>query len=397
MPSRPGGAFARSGNDVRKLAVALFSVCTLGGRVATGGEQPPSAEPTEHRSAPLVVRVAVVGAELGESFGARIQSWFRPPTRVVLSHAPTLSAEEFLGAVPEDTVKVSVDLRAPEQAQVYLVVSRNSRERCLMRDVVLGEGLDEVGQEQLAQLVFSSVLAVWEGSAESSRSELEQRLGVATEPARSEPGTELRARAPAPPPAPADVPRGLPSRASSASLFAYSLRVGYGTSFRGGPEGLAHGPELWGTLYESHGRHSLGGFLRASYLVPVETTTAQLLELELAGARLRMGLSYARVLADAFGLETGAGVGTDIFHFRPRVPPPLRAQAAETEVRPVASLHLGCSILAGQVRVVPLGTVDFQLERTRYRVARNAGQQVFEPWLVQPGFVLLFAWVTGRP
>jgi hypothetical protein len=343
----------------------------------------------------------LVGPEPAANFRERLQSWFKSGTLVTIAHEPTLRADQILGARQPDVVDVWLDLRVPDVVHIYLVVSGADAERCLVRDLALEHGMDELDQERLVQIVFSSALAVWEGRAESARAEVERRLG-ASEAAAAPPvsaSAEPTPPAPGPPPDSSEVaPRWAVETSPGSRLVQveYAARVGYGISTRG-PEGLAHGPELWGTLLERRGSWLLGGFLTTRYLVPFEATAKEL-KLELTGMRAKTGVSVGRIVNEVLRVEADAGIGADVVHYRPFVSSGLHAQPGATEVRPVVGAFMAGSIPAGPGRIVLAAGADIQFDHTTYQITRQGQTHVaLEPWLVQPGVAVLFALGSARP
>jgi hypothetical protein len=265
----------------------------------------------------------------------------------------------------------------------------------LVRDLALERGMDELDQERLAQVVFSSVLAVWEGHAESARAEIERRLG-ASEASEAPPA---HTRAEPTPPNSNDVAQGSAVEMSLGSRpvsVEYSARVGYGISTRG-PEGLAHGPELWAVMLQRHHRALMGGFLTVRYLVPFEASQGDL-TLKLTGMRAKVGTSVGWIANQVFRTEAGAGIGVDVVHYEPHVSSGLFPHPGDTEMRPVVGAFIAGSMLAGPMRIVLAAVADVQLVRTNYQISRQ-GQTavVLTPWSIQPGLVLAFALGSERP
>jgi hypothetical protein len=358
---------------------------------------PPPSSPSSVRAAdPPLVNVFVVGSELGSSFAGRVQSWFSGRTRVDFVSAPALRADVILSPKPPDVVEVWLDVRVQNAAHVYLVVSGPTGERCLLRDVELAQGLDELGREQLAQVIYSAVLAVWEGRDQSARGELERRLGVTPAVASdSKHGSPIRS-----PVAPRFAKGETDARRAARASNGTSVYGGYGASWRG-EERLAHGPELWGTLWERHGATRLGGLAVARYLLPVHAR-ADDITLTLTGARLQIGVSAERELGEAFRAAAGASLGAVWVHYRPEVrgnaSPSLHAASDEWELRPVAGVFVAVTARVGPVELALVPELDLPLTRTRYAVSqRGTLLSLFEPWMVQPGLAVLGGWSTPHP
>ncbi len=357
-------------------------------RVASGQ---PSSAPAAAHAAPAAVHVVVVGTKPGPSFLEGLQSWFGAGTSVSLAYEPTLSAESVLSPATTDSerrVEVWIDLRKLEAAHTYFVVAGQRHPRFLVRDVPLDNGLDEIGQERVSEAVYASALALWEGTADTPRAELERDLGYAASPVE-QPNPPL-------PPPPADMapPGAVPTARRSAPParppardYRYSVGSGYGITARG-EEGLAHGPELWGTLLWGRHRTAAGVWLSAQYLLPVEPSASNV-ALRIDGARFRLGPAVRHAVGD-FAFETGAGIGADVIHYVATTTAPARALPGNTETRPVANIYAATQLSVGGGRFGLVVQVHFQLEDTHYAVVRPSGpENVLTPWRVQPGLSLV--------
>ncbi len=378
-----------------RLALAIALGCSELWAAPNGSLEQTVPTSAERHAAPPRVRVILVGPEPASSFRQRLQSWFQSETRVTIANAATLRVDQILGDGQPNVVDVWLDLRVRDVVHVYLVVSGKDAGRRLVRDLALEHGMDELDQERLAQVVFSSVLAVWEGHAESARAEIERRLG-ASEARKSPP---VRASAEPKTPKSNDVAQGPAVEMSPGSrplLTEYSARVGYGISARG-REGLAHGPELWAIMLQRRHRALMGGFLMARYLVPFDASQGDL-TLKLTGMRAKVGMSVGWIANEVFRTEAGAGIGADVIHYEPYVSSGLFPQSGDTEVRPVVGVFIAGSIPAGPARIVLAALADVQLVRTNYQISRQ-GQthDVLTPWLVQPGLVVAFALGSESP
>ena len=373
---------------------SLFGValgCSMLWAASSAALEQAAPNAAESRSAPPWVRIMLVGPEPAPSFRQRLLSWFQRETRVTVVNAPTLRADQILGAGQADVVDVWLDLRLADVVHVYLVASGKDSGRYLVRDLAVEHGMDELDQERLAQVVFSSALAVWQGRTESPRFEIERRLGT-SERASGEPMPPSAA----PPPTVVPVAPAEQRPGARPAIVEYSVRVGYALSARG-PEGLGHGPELWGTLLERRRRHLLGGFLMATYLLPFEGKEREL-TLKLTGMRARVGALVGQAVGEVFRVELGVGIGADIIHYQPSVSPDLSPLPDETETRPVVGAFLGGSVPAGAARIVLAVGADVQLARTIYQIQRGGTTyDVLKPWPVAPGLGLLIAFGGQRP
>ncbi len=334
---------------------------------------------------PPAVHLTVVG-DAPMSLDERLVSWFPADsvfTSVTRQHA--LDPAEVLQPSRSARVGVWIVVREPG-ARLFFSVERapGSAPRYLTSDLELEQGLDEVGLEQLAQVVYLSSLALWNGQAESERREVERalELGALAEPAPRAPPPYV------PPPVPA--PSAAESAPSAATKSAGSWRVhsGFGYSVRGrGDEGLAHGPgALFGYL-RSNERGSLGALARADLFIPARPENRDV-ELDVRGYSLRVGALYSPSLTRSLFLRVELGAGLDLIRYSTYAvgDPELRSETGDIDVRPLVHASAGAELRAGEWRFGLSGLLAIQLLQTRYDVAELAGHSaLIEPWTLQPG------------
>ena len=158
---------------------------------------------SERASLPSV-EIAVVGDfPNADAVGKRVASWFEGQSIVTrTSRVADLSAKSVFTSNDSVGVRLWLVLSAPTDARLFFAVQERAgvTARYLVQDVELSGGVDELGLERLAQVAYLSAVALWEGNAESTRADLEQRLPVAT-PSRS--AAPQRSKAP---PRPAKAP-----------------------------------------------------------------------------------------------------------------------------------------------------------------------------------------------
>lgn|GEM_PF-6632028 len=117
---------------------------------------------------------------------ARVAGWFTGQgiaTKTEVGPEPT--ATWVLASTPIQGVRIWITLGTPTTARVFFSVQERADvpPRVLLQEVELRSGVDELGIERLAQVASFSALAAWEGSAESTRRDVEQGLGVKPSPA----------------------------------------------------------------------------------------------------------------------------------------------------------------------------------------------------------------------
>jgi hypothetical protein len=102
-----------------------------------------------------------------------------------------------------DRSRGTVWILAPNATLVRLVFADNAQQRFLIREVPLPEGLDDVARESIGQIVESSLLALLQGAAAISRTEVHQAMGQFMDATPVAPAPPVAApaqpQAPAPP------------------------------------------------------------------------------------------------------------------------------------------------------------------------------------------------------
>jgi hypothetical protein len=392
MQTQPANVWARAQIEPRSaLALRLVVACALLLVVPLPLAAQSGSGETGTEAGLQTIRVVLVGAEPVSTFSRRLASWFASTTRVTVRNESRLDADRILGPKDESGVYVWIELRSSALGRVYFVVSeKNARQRFLVRDVALENGLDELGVERLAQVIYSSVLALWQGRVQSPQAEVERRLASSAD-AKSEVVSAASSTAAAAEPSPSE-----PLQQPPCPSPGYALSAGYGLNARG-DEGPAHGPQLWAALLGGCVSVRFGGYLSARYLIPVERSVDDV-SLSLTGGRMRLGGLLEHIVSKAFRLEVGGGVGGDVVRYEPTASAGLEAARGATEVRPVVTLLIGSRFLAGVGGIAVFGELDMQLEDTHYDVSRRAGlQTVLAPWQLQPGVSALICFDGPNP
>lgn len=175
---------------------SLPSACRSGALVfalalAPGLAHGADASPEVFGAAPEPTTLPHVDVAIAGSFpnakivGARVASWFAAQGIATQSEVgPEPSATWVLASTPTLGVRIWITLGSPTTARLFFSVQERAElpPRFLVQDVELRSGVDELGIERLAQVANFSAVAAWEGSAESSRREIEQGLGVEAAP-----------------------------------------------------------------------------------------------------------------------------------------------------------------------------------------------------------------------
>ncbi len=243
-------------------------------------------------SAPPRVDVTLVGSAASEeAVQGRILSWFQAQrTAATATRTDALDSTAVLAPSDDPGIRVWVVLTDATVAHVFFTVEEpHHGRRYLVSDVLLTGGLDEVGVEQLAQVVYLSASALWAGNVESTRQEVEEGLRR----------READARPPPPPAAPTLPPPStvLPPRpvAPPAPEGRVAVTVGSAYTLRAqGDEGLSQAVgSAVGVLWRRRFTE-VGARLRADVFVPHEQPAGADVKVELGGLDVQLGLAVAR-------------------------------------------------------------------------------------------------------
>jgi hypothetical protein len=285
--------------------------------------------------------------------------------------AATLEASAVFAAAHAPGVKIWIWLRTPGVARIFIAAREPAAgaQSYWVSDVALERGLDELGAEELAQVVHLSALAVYAGNLESKRSEVEARLA----PPR------------APPPAPAAKRRESSTRRTATLGAEYSLRLA-------GDEGFAQvvGAALGLALRGQDSELGLHAHLGA--LLPRHVEKSEL-TLSLNGGAAALDAAAAWRVSNRLWLTAAAGPGADVVHYSAASSSALRAEPGRTDIRPFVQAKLGLRAELGSVTVAVAALISAQLLLVHYDVADADGRrQVLTPWQFQPGLMLGAAW-----
>jgi hypothetical protein len=378
MRRRPFATLARA---------AWFWLSLLLGAQARAAQPPPDATAAPIPSAPAgaaatertppLVEIAIVGdVPSSGALGARIVSWFHGAEGHAHAKAEkSLDSSTVFAPSANPGVRVWVVPESASNVRLFFAVEEHPDQvpRYLVNDVALDTGLDELGMEQLAQVVYLSAMALWSGNVESSRSEVEAGL-------RQTPTAE---------------PKVSPAQATPVvARRRWSARLGLEALGRGGvTDGIFLRGGLSLGVFQKSERSILGGQLHADLSLP-DTVEKLGIELKFSSASFRLGvLSETRIAAKSWAsFELGPGV--DIVHYRATaLDSSLRATGGGLDVRPTiyGSICTRFSLGALSLEAGPLLVVE--LERVHYDIAGPSGRsEILVPWLVQPGVTFGLYW-----
>jgi hypothetical protein len=369
---------------------ALFLVALLCATSATAApsEGEPAAEgPAAKTKAtgPIPdVELGIVGdAPDADALGEQVLSWFRKDTnRTHLTRLKKLDASTALAPSPTAGVRVWMFLPTVAIARLLFAIQERPGDspRFLVDDLELDSGLDEVGREHLAQVVYLSASALWAGNAESTQREVEERLAHSwrtAEPAAPPPPAPPRQAAPAHRPV---------ARTRATIGFEYLLRAH-------GEEGIAH---ALGVDWEQPLLHTTVDVLTALHVDFVLPRSAENrgLHLDLVGAEARLGILATGRLSKRFSVLAEAGPGIEAVHYTPTFGDgTVQAVDGRLNFRPIAYGTLGIRFSAQSIQITLAALVAFALERTHYDVTSlGQSQELLVPARVQPGFSAGVSW-----
>lgn len=347
----------------------------------------------QDRAGPSRVDVVFVGPEWeGTTLRERIHGWLDGRTDLRFAWREYLPGAEVVEPERTEGVRVWVTLLTSRQARLFFTVAlREGGElKYLERDVQLPNGLDEIGQERLAQVLHSAIWALWEGRDETPRSDIVEKIKRDhAPPARvappPRPPEQRRARAPR------RVPGASPSH-SAGPATSWTLALGYAGSGRG-DEGVAHGPLVRvGVLpaFAPWVELSAAG----QYHWPRRLEEAVVVDLQ--ESQLSMNLAVTWPTDDMVGVRAAVGAGVEFVRYEP-----VRARSAhwelggsERERRPYLLWQLGTEWrLASSWRLRGMLALDTPFVRTHYDVRSANGRRTLfsaSPW--QPGARLELVW-----
>ncbi len=289
------------------------------------------------------------------------------------------------------------------QEHARLVLSDAGRDRHLLRDVTLSNGLDEVGRETLAQVIEASLLALQGESPALDRKELERLLWAppsSSSPADTRPESAVQALVRPPlPPSPARNSARRTDTRSEAKVDTDRDNVRFAPSYlfqwTGTDLGVLHGPGLSLAVQRSLASERwLGAALAYTAHFPQHFTNSQI-AFRVQGHDLWLTARLELPLAPALSFVTEAGTGVGWSTATPR-----RVEGGLTRINPPSTnvalwlrMELG---IERRLRAfsVQLSTVtDVAIHDTHYDVTVNGKRtRLVTPWGVVPGARLALAW-----
>jgi hypothetical protein len=281
--------------------------------------------------------------------------------------------------VPGREGSVGLYFRAPDGA------------RFLLRSVPLRSGFDEVGREQLGQIIETAVSSLLQSSGGMTREEARVELERQTSDERGDqasgggPRDDARASAAAVAPEKVAAPAEPAAAAPRITLEGW-LAARYGASFDGGDLGVAQGPGLelgLGFLFRG-ARVRLRGVGQRDFSRQLRASGV---EADLDSWRLGVAADVGGAVASQHWLFASLGLGRARTQVTPRAAAgsAVVPAAAFESTAPVAHVELRYELGRSLVRVAIGAGADLGLVETHYDVARDGRRErVATPWLVRP-------------
>jgi hypothetical protein len=271
-------------------------------------------------------------------------------------------------------IRIAIDVRAGAEARLTLGDTRS--DRFVVRRVPLRNGLDELGREQIGQIVRFATLALRDGSS-ATLSRNEARAAVATWPAplKREAAPPAVDRAPPRPELAIDVgPIWSVSMFSPQTSLVQELAI---AAVIGRP--TSH---VW-------------PWIDAGYRLPA-SDEAQPVGVELSAVSLRAGLAAGQARTRSLSFSGGAGVVLDRVRFAP-----IGAAASVAPAAPDAFWTVGARVMiSGEWRATAHLTVgarlacDIASADVHYdlRSSDGSARRVLTAYRVAPGVGVAVAW-----
>jgi hypothetical protein len=384
------------------LALALL----LTSQVAQAGDAPPVAAPTapEHPAVPHVDVIVVGSFVNAEQVGARVAGWFTgqgiaTQTRLM----PELSAAAVFAPSETPGVRVWLTQSAPASARLFFAVQPGREApRFLVQDVELRSGVDELGIERLAQLAYFSAIAAWEGSAESSRQDVERGFGLSAGQAVAPAAAAAKPSATKASATKASATKASATKASATKASAprknrsndgwrgRSLWA-FGTSVRG-EGGVFIGGEWDAGLFWRRGRNELGLMSRFHWAIVPYEVEKDGITLDVSAISFGAQLGASRRLTEDWWLNAQFGAaaeGVTVRAHSSTTPSIQEAPGSGSPYRPKLFGRLGSWVDLGPLKYLFAATVEVAFARPHYDVAdsavRNSRRALIVPWAVQPG------------
>lgn len=346
---------------MRRFRIARFAVALV---VWIGSAAEARAEGTAGAQR---VEITLVG-ELNDdpAFPSRVSSWFdREKFELAMRTAPQLDAQRVLLPDRASIVFVWATFSSKKRVRLFFA-SRASAEATdtlyLLRELELEHGLDEIGAERVAQVLYLSTIALLEGQEHSGREEIERGLEQSAPPPP---------RAPAPPAAKRGKPERTAYRAKPRAETRFEPGLGYGLSHRD-EEGLWHGPRASLDVVAPSG---WGARTEVTSGLP-HTQSFGTVELEFSAVAVTLAPMFGRSVSKALSLGGFVGPSLEWVRYTPErdAARDVTPGDAASNFRPGATAGALLALGSGP-RVVLVLEASLAFVRDEYELETGAGRE----------------------
>jgi hypothetical protein len=357
-------------------------------RTAIAADAPVRTSPKDGLAS-LEVSIEFAGVAHAELLAAKTASWFESGSlRFSSRERDALDTEAWLRA-SSTGLRVLVDGGDSERLRLWFVLESAGARRYLTREQSLPTGLDEIGLENVAQLIFSSALALAEGREETPRERVVEQM---QQPLRAATDTNPYPRS-APRAQEWTQPAPLPTVTVRHRTTEFAAGAGYELRFSG-PEGLLHGPRLSLGVRQkpAHWERTVG--VAVTLFVPSQFEQADY-AVTRRGYSARLEGLAVHVSSAALHAGASVGLGADWLWLSPQSLASQQFTAGSTRrsLRAFASVAAGLWLRLGAVRasmelecVAPFSRAHYDVEEAGIR------RESVTAWPMQPALRLALRW-----
>jgi hypothetical protein len=341
----------------------------------------------EDASRPARVEIHLVG-DVGEvpAFGDLLTEWLGAGGRQVdLRREASLRPETVLERSDEQgTLRVWVVLATSERALLYF--ADPASQQFLVREVPLRHALDELGREQIAQILVASMQAFVEHQMSSTPQEVRGSFADGQppppEPIRAEDRVPTAPRAARP---------QVQASSPPASRWRPKLGALYAVRYKG-REGIGHGPGVLLGVARAASRVRWDLAAKAQYEFPTEGR-GQRIVVSTQAMAFRLALLVEGWAFHRFGWGAELGGGFDYVTFSPRPSEGVLPRPGGSDLRPVAVTALRGSIGFPDWRLsLTAGITTVLVERHYDLAVGGKAERDLVPWRVQPTLGVEASW-----
>lgn len=296
------------------------------------------------------------------------------PVGVRWMRASRIEPNEVLRAQPSEVaVRCFIDLSALPRARLYF--ADRSAQHFLARDIDLARGLDDLGKEELGQVVASSIEVLLDNAA--SGMDRNHMTSVLTDrppasAAQPEPGADV----------------SVPSQISSVT---FELGAFYSLQAFASDIAVSQGPGAFGTVGAPFRSTRLSLRWSAQLVLP-QQLEGPLLGTRLDTTALRIGLGGERDLGERSRVGLWLGGGLDVVYIDPRQGSTQDAELTSPRYSQITLLSAVAEFsvrVSRDVRLTCAFVADSDLRPRHYDVTTPTGvTSVLEPWRVRPGIIV---------